>query len=106
MTSEKISQNGVRRYDCGKSYTPLTPEQRKIGVNKPDDPRAVRFHTRWFLPLAVIPLESDRVMPETRPDSEAYDHMEKRFGCRCEVCSRPQAKRWQDRWRRAQGLNP
>jgi hypothetical protein len=41
-------------------------------------------------------------MPETRPDDLAYDHMEKRFGCRCEVCRRPQAPRWQAKWRRDQ----
>lgn len=41
-------------------------------------------------------------MPETRPDDEAYDHMAKRFGCRCPVCRRPEAKKHQDRWRRDQ----
>jgi hypothetical protein len=51
-----------------------------------------------------FPDESQRVMPETRPDELAYDHMDKPFGCRCEVCTRPQARLHQARWRRHHGL--
>jgi hypothetical protein len=86
-----------------KAYTPVPLEDRKIGVNRPDHPEAVRFHTRWFLPLDVLPAV-ERVMPETRPDEDAYDHMSKLTGCRCDVCRRPQARRYQARWRRHQGL--
>ena len=43
-----------------------------------------------------------RPMPETRPDDEAYDHMVKRFGCKCDVCARPQAARWKRKWLRDQ----
>lgn len=86
-----------------KAYTPVPLEDRKIGVNRPDDPRAVRFHTRWFLPLDVLP-DEERALPETRPDELAYDHMAKLTGCRCDVCSRPAARTHQARWRRHQGL--
>ncbi len=86
-----------------KAYTPVPPEERLIGVNRPDDPRAVRFHTRWFLPLEVLD-EAERVLPETKPDSLAYDHMSKLVGCRCSVCLRPEARAHQARWRRHQGL--
>ena len=66
------------------TYVKLRPEERKIGVNKPDHPDAVRFHTRWFLPLPLIP-DDERVDPETRPDVEGIDHKRK---CKCHVCRR------------------
>lgn len=86
-----------------KAYTPVPLAERKIGVNRPDHPEAVRFHTRWFLPLDVLP-DEERALPETKPDSAAYDHMSKLTGCRCSVCRRPQARAHQARWRRHQGL--
>lgn len=111
MTGEKIFRNdpgdrwAPRTYkSSGRTYTPVPPEARKIGVNKPDDPRAVRFHGRWFLPLELID-DEQRVMPETRPDDQAYDHMTGVRGlCRCDVCRRPEAERYRRRWRREQGL--
>jgi len=106
VTEEKNFPGGsgeLRTYKSGKSYRKLLPEERKIGINKPDDPRAVRFHGKWFLPLDVLP-DRQRVLPETRPDELAYDHMSKPFGCRCDVCRRPGARRYQNRWRRHQGL--
>lgn len=83
----------VRRYACGTTYTPVAPEDRRYGINKPDDPRAVRFHTKWFLPLEVAP-DEQRVMPETRPDTLAWDHRDKTRRCKCEVCLRPEAQVW------------
>jgi hypothetical protein len=88
----------------GRTYTPVAPEDRKIGVNKPDDPRAVRFYGRWLLPLPLID-DEQRVMPETKPDDLAYEHMSIRGRlCSCEVCRRPEAERYRRRWRREQGL--
>lgn len=89
--------DGTRRYADGHRYTPLTPEQRKYGVNKPEDPRAVRFHGQWFTPLQLLPL-TRREMPETRPDSETLLHSAR---CRCRVCRRPAAARlWRIQRRR------
>lgn len=109
MTGEKNFPGGrgeLRTYKSGKTYRKKLPEERLIGINKPDDPRAVRFHGKWFLPLEVIPITSNRVMPETRPDELAYDHIATRkFGCSCDVCQRPQAERWRRKWRREQGLH-
>lgn len=94
-----------RTYKNGITYTPVPLDERKIGVNKPDHPGAVRFYGRWFLPLDLLPQE-DRVLPATRPDSDAYDHMSKPYGCSCEVCRRPAAERWKRKWRREHGLRP
>lgn len=95
----------LRTYKSGKKYRKLLPEERKIGVNKPDDPRAVRLYGRWYLPLPVL-ADDARVLPDTKPDSIAYDHMEKRGACSCEVCKRPEAERWKRKWRREHGLMP
>lgn len=98
--------DGTRRYAGGALYKPLAPEQRKNKINRPDDPDAVRFHTRWFIPLAKR-LKPDhlRYMPETIPDEAAFDHMEK-YGARhmCHVCARPQAMKHVRRWLRANGF--
>lgn len=110
MSEKKISREipggsgELRTYKAGKSYRRLAPEERKIGVNKPDDPRAVRFHGKWFLPLELLP-DNRRRMPPTRPDTDAYDHMSTRLLCHCDVCIRPAAERWRRRWRREQGLS-
>lgn len=107
MSQEKNFPGGsgeLRTYKGGKVYRKLLPEERKIGVNKPDDPRAVRYHGKWFLPLDVLP-DHRRYMPETRPDSDAYDHMSSNLLCRCHVCCRPAAERWRRRWRRERGLS-
>lgn len=108
MTQEKNFSGGsgeLRTYKSGKTYRKKLPEERLIGVNKPDDPRAVRFHGRWFLPLDVVD-DAARAMPETRPDDLAYDHIrDRRTGCRCDVCLRPQAERYQRKWKREQGLH-
>jgi hypothetical protein len=63
------------------------PAVRKNRRHRPDDPRAVRFHDVWFLPLDLLP-DEQRVWPETRPDSLILQH---RTLCTCEVCQRPEA---------------
>lgn len=97
----RVLEDGTRVYASYHRYKPVPPEKRKYGVNKPDDPRAVRFHGKWFLPLPLL-VGSDRVMPETRPDTDAYDHMATNILCRCVPCMRPQAKRWRQKWLRDQ----
>jgi hypothetical protein len=62
----RVLEDGTRVYANGHRYKPKTMAERKYGVNKPDDPRAVRFHTKWFLPLEVLP-DAQREMPVTRP---------------------------------------
>lgn len=61
--------------------------KRKYERAKPDDPRAVRFHAKWFLPLPLVE-DEQREFPETRPDSEAVRH---KMLCHCDVCKRPAA---------------
>lgn len=102
-TYRRVEADGTRVYESWNSYKPKPVEDRLIGINRPDDLRAVRFHTRWFLPLDVLP-NYQRVMPETRGDDEAYDHMSKPGLCRCHVCKRPGAERYRRRWRKDQGL--
>ena len=94
-----------RTYKNGVTYTPVPLDQRKIGVNRPDDPRAIRFYGKWFLPLELL-ADEKRAWPETIPDELAYEHMEKRGGCRCVVCCRPAAEAQRRRWRRDHGLRP
>lgn len=89
----KTLADGTRVYEGGHRYKPKALEDRKYGINKPDDPRAVRFHGRWFLPLDVLP-DEQRVMPATRPDEETLEH---RALCQCDVCKRPAAR---ELWRR------
>jgi hypothetical protein len=86
--------DGTRVYAAGQRYTPRSPEERVYAVRKPDDPRAVRWRGDWLLPLEVIPLER-RVLPQTRPDDQTLEH---RASCVCEVCRRPEARKY---WRMA-----
>jgi hypothetical protein len=97
--SVRILEDGTRLYSNRTRYTPVPEEQRKNFVRKPDDPRAVRWGGHWVLPLDLLG-EDQRQLPETRPDSEAFDHMVKPRACRCDVCKRPEAKRWKRMWRR------
>lgn len=48
--------------------------------------------------------DEDRVMPETRPDDDAYYHMDTNLTCRCKPCMRPEAERWRRKWRVEHGL--
>ena len=95
----KVEPDGTRVYSNGVRYRPLSPEQRTYAVRKPDVPGAVRYHGKWYVPLPVLPAEA-RVMPATRPDEEAYEHMNRTAMCMCEVCRRPAAERWRRKWRR------
>jgi hypothetical protein len=90
----RVEPDGTRVYPKGTRYRPLTPEERTYNVRRPDDPRAVRFHGAWFLPLEVLPMAA-RQMPETRPDDQTLEH---RTVCTCKVCRRPEARAV---WRRA-----
>lgn len=101
----RVEEDGTRVYANYLRYKPVPLEDRKIGVNKPDDPRAQRFYGRWFLPLPLVPDEA-RIVPETRPDTDAYDHALITVNCRCRVCMRPQAQRWRNKLRKEQGLRP
>ena len=83
----RVEADGTRVYENYHRYKPLAPEERTYAVRRPDDPRAVRFHTQWFLPLEVVS-DGARTMPETRPDDETLEHPAR---CRCQVCRRPQA---------------
>jgi hypothetical protein len=100
----QVLEDGTRVYPNGQRYTPKPRSERLIGVNRPDDPRAVRFHTRWFLPLELLP-DEERVMPETVPDEVAYEHMSTNIFCMCPACRRPEAERYRRRWRRHHGLH-
>ncbi len=92
----KTLDDGTRKYSNHTKYKPLSPQERKRAVRKPDDPRAVRFHGEWFLPLVVIP-DDERSMPATRPDEEGIEH---RTNCRCDVCKRPGVREWLSEQRR------
>ena len=83
----RTEPDGTRVYSAGQRYKPKAAADRVYGVNKPDDPRAVRFHALWFLPLELVD-DQARVMPETIPDDETLLHP---AWCRCRVCTRPQA---------------
>ena len=95
--------DGRKKYSNYTTYTPTAPEDRKYSVRKPDHPDAIRFHGDWFLPLDVLP-DLVRVMPTTRADSDAYDHMGRGRPCVCDVCLRPEAKQWQAKWWKDRGV--
>ena len=101
MTSHPVTvlPDGTRVYSNRTKYTPVPAEQRKKISRKPDDPRAVRWKGDWLLPLDLLG-DDQRQFPETRPDTEAYDHMAKTHRCRCVVCRRPGARRWKRMYRR------
>lgn len=96
MTHRKIRRieaDGTRVYEDYHRYRPMADEDRTYAVRKPADPRAVRWGGLWLLPLDVLE-DASRTMPETRPDTDAYDHAGKPRRCKCVVCKRPQAARW------------
>lgn len=101
----QVEDDGTRVYADYHRYRPKPLAERVYAVRKPDDPRAVRFGSRWFLPLDVLP-DEHRTMPATRPDEDAYAHMDSNLLCRCDVCQRPAAERWRRKWRREHRLRP
>lgn len=101
----RTEADGTRVYADGHRYRPKAHSERKNAVRKPSEPGAVRFGGAWYLPLQLLP-DAARALPETREDSEAYDHMP--APCGCDVCTRgPEiVGRWQRRWLRDHGLRP
>lgn len=99
----KILEDGTRVYSNWTRYTPVEKAARKYNVRRPDDPRAVRWYGEWLLPLDLLADEA-RVMPETRPDTDAYLHVDKPRKCICFVCRRPESERWKQMRRKGQIL--
>jgi hypothetical protein len=101
MTHRWIEQleDGTRRYSNYTRYKPLSAEERRYAVRKPDTPGALMYQGCWYLPLVLSPVDQ-RGMPLTRPDTDAYEHMAKPRKCKCEVCKRPESEIWKDKWRR------
>ena len=97
----RVLEDGTRVYSNGVRRKPVPEHLRKYGHRKPDVEGAVLWSSRWWLPLVLIE-DDKRVMPVTRPDTDAYDHMVKPRKCKCDVCKRPEAKRWKNQWRREQ----
>lgn len=103
MTSNpiKVLEDGTRVYSNRVRYKPKADHERVYARRKPDVPGAVLYQGSWFLPLELVPLE-ERTWPVTRPDTDAYDHAGKPRKCRCDVCKRPESRRWRNQWRREQ----
>lgn len=98
-----VLEDGTRVYSNHTRYRPVPPEKRKYKVRKPDVPGAVMYNKEWFLPLQVL-ADIDRVLPETRPDTDAYDHAGSHPRCRCDVCGRPEADAWREKWWKERGV--
>lgn len=92
----RVLEDGTRVYANGVRYKPVAPNIRRNKVRKPEHPNAVRWHGLWII-LPELRAEEARVLPETRPDTDAYEHWLKGRGCKCEVCSRPESKKWKDK---------
>lgn len=90
--------DGTRVYSNGMKYKPVPEEERVYARLKPDDPEAVFFKGEWWIPMDFIPDEWRPPFPETRPDTDAYDHMTKPRKCRCYVCLRPESEVWKAKW--------
>lgn len=90
-------EDGTRVYSNGTRYKPKKPV-----VDRPAG--AVRWNKQWLDPLPLLSEDARKNFPETRPDSDAYDHMPR--PCKCLVCQRPSAAFWQRKWRRDHGLQP
>lgn len=99
----QVLEDGTRLYANGVRYTPVASEVRKYQTRKPDHPDAVRWYGNWLLPLELID-DLARRFPETRPDTDAYDHMGNGRACRCDVCTRPEAERWRTKWWKERGV--
>lgn len=107
MTQHPIRElpDGTRVYSNYSRYKPKSPDKRRYKRRKPNDPRAFFWHGYWYLPRSFLN-DDVRVMPDTRPDDEAYGHMAKPKPCKCDVCKRPESQRWKDKWTRDQMRMP
>jgi hypothetical protein len=90
----RVEPDGTRVYSNYTRYKPMADKDRTNKVNKPDHPRAVRFHGDWFI-MPLFLSDPERTMPETRPDEETLEH---RALCKCDVCRRPASA---EVWRKA-----
>lgn len=97
----RVEPDGTRVYSNYTRYKPKAPEDRVYQVRKPAQEGAVLWGSTWLLPLVLLPIEA-RSWPETRPDTDAYDHASKPRRCKCRVCKRPEARKWRNQWRREQ----
>lgn len=97
----RVEADGTRVYSNYTRYKPKAPEERVYAQRRPAVADAVRWGGTWLLPLDLLPAEA-RLWPETRPDTDAFEHMSKPRRCRCRVCRRPEAKPWKNQWRREQ----
>ena len=102
--SVTVLPDGTRVYSNRTRYTPVPDSERKKKRRKPDDPAAVRWKGDWLLPIPLLP-DTKRQLPETRPDTIAFDHAYKRK-CYCQVCKRPQARLWRLKYRRQMRKGP
>lgn len=90
--------DGTRLYSNGTRYKPVANDKRAYNRRKPDHPEAVMYNREWFVPMQLLD-ESERVVPVTRPDTEAMDHIWKRRPCKCDVCKRPESEPWKEKAR-------
>jgi hypothetical protein len=97
----KVLEDGTRVYSNRVKYRPKADHERIYKKRKPDHPQAVLYQGNWYLPLDLLPPE-ERVLPVTRADTDAYDHASKPRKCKCDVCKRPESRRWRNQWRREQ----
>ncbi|HQZ85866.1 MAG TPA: hypothetical protein PLB21_09630 [Actinomycetota bacterium] len=98
----RVLEDGTRVYANGVRYKPVADDERRNKKRRPEDPRAVRWYSEWLILPELVP-ENFRHMPETVPDSEAYEHWLKKRWCRCEICTRPESKRWKEKADRERG---
>jgi hypothetical protein len=99
----KALEDGTRVYSNRTRYTPVPEGQRKYRVRKPPEAAEEgweRWKGDWLPPIPLLPAEA-RSWPETRPDTDAYDHASK-GRCRCQPCLRPTAAKWRAKWKRDQ----
>lgn len=101
----RVEADGTRVYSNYTRYKPMADEDRVRTPRKPAQEGAVLWGGAWLLPLTFQPAE-DRLWPETRPDTDAYDHASKPRKCRCRVCQRPEAARWRQKRLKELGIAP
>lgn len=95
----KVLEDGTRVYSNHTRYTPVPDHLRTYKRRKPQEPGYVLWQGKWWGPL-VLAADEARVLPETRPDTDAYEHMTKPRKCMCFVCRRPESEQWKAKWRK------